>query len=378
MSVEVIQQQLRQVRYPVDTSLTLPPACYHDSTWLRYEQQRLFDRGWLGIGRTDQWKVPGDYEAMLIFDIPVVIVMDQDCTLKAFSNSCLHRSSQITSGRGRCRALVCPFHGWSYDFSGQVIAAPRMGSMDGQAVTQARLKPFHVETAGGFVFLNLQESPDPLAEWLGDFGALHQPWSLDQLVIGRQREFDVDCNWKLFLEVFNEYYHLPHVHPESINHRYPEPDPADIVMGEYTSQFGVTCGNPALLDGREAQAFPTIKTLSQRQRSGTRYTWVYPNMTFAAGADCLWMYHVFPLNSHRTRAVQTICFPPQTTQLDGFEEKAADYYHRFDCAMEEDIPALEKQQTGLQSPYAQQGRFSELEPSVGNFACWYAERMETG
>ena len=118
------------------------------------------------------------------------------------------------------------------------------------------------------------------------------PGSLDQLVIGRQREFDVDCNWKLFLEVFNEYYHLPHVHPESINHRYPEPDPADIVMGEYTSQFGVTCGNPALLDGQEEQAFPRLKHSRKDNAAAPVYSGV-PEHDLCRRVDCLWMYHVF-------------------------------------------------------------------------------------
>ena len=78
------------------------------------------------------------------------------------------------------------------------------------------------------------------------------------------------------------------------------------------------------------------------------------------------------LTARTCRAVQTICFPPETVARDDFEQNAAEYYHRFDVAIDEDIPALEKQQLGMESPFAAQGRFSTLEPSVGNFACWYA------
>jgi hypothetical protein len=157
--------------------------------------------------------------------------------------------------------------------------------------------------------------------------------------------------------VFNEYYHLPYVHPGTINSLYPEPDSTDDVIGEYTTQFGTTSGNPALLEEQQrqqVQSLPVIKTLDEKQRNGTRYTWVYPNMTFAASTDCLWMYHVYPLNGHSTRVVQTICFPSETILLDDFDAVSQAYYKRFDLAIDEDIPALEKQQVGIQSPYAVQ------------------------
>jgi len=375
MSVELIKQQLAAVRYPVSSSLSIPPRCYHDEEWLGREREQLFQRGWFAIGREDQWKVPGDYQSMTIVGIPIVVTMDREGVLKALSNVCLHRASQIMSGAGRCKALVCPFHGWSYDFTGQVISAPRMETARGFSATRHQLKQFHIETSDGFVFLNLGDCPPPLQDRLGDFNHLHAPWSLSDLVTARKREFAVNCNWKLFIEAFNEYYHLPYVHPDSINDRYPEPDPADVVMGEYTTQFGVTSGNPALLDGQNKSEFPKIPTLDDRQCTGTRYTWVYPNMTFAASYDCLWMYHVYPINAGKTHVVQTVCFPPETTMLSDFSEKARAYYDRFDTAIDEDIFALEKQQKGMRSPYAQQGRFSALEPGVGNFACWYAKKM---
>ena len=59
----------------------------------------------------------------------------------------------------------------------------------------------------------------------------------------------------------------------------------------------------------------------------------------------------------------------------GFYEVAESYYERFDVAINEDIPVLEQQHLGMRSPFAGQGRFSYLEPSVARFASWYAERL---
>ncbi len=373
-----IKQALVAVRYPLSSSLTLPPGCYHDEGWLEHEVNCLFRRGWFAIGRQDQWQNPGDYQAIEVAGIPIVVVMDQDGKLQALSNSCLHRSSRIMTGTGNCRVMVCPFHGWSYDTQGRLLSAPRMETAAGFQEKQHSLKKFHVDSLDGFVFLGLEENPVTLTDWTGDFGQVHAPWSPGDLVISRRRTFDVHCNWKLFIEVFNEYYHLPFVHPQSINHYYPEPEPADAVIGEYTTQFGETSGNPALLEENQTRSFPVISTLGEKERKGIRYTWVYPNLTFAASMDCMWLYHVYPITAKSTRVVQTVCFPPETIRRNDFREKAGMYYQRFDLAIDEDIPALERQQAGMQSPYAVQGRFSALEPSVGNFACWYSQKMRHG
>ena len=45
---------------------------------------------------------------------------------------------------------------------------------------------------------------------------------METLVSTRERTFNVNCNWKAFLEVFNEYYHLPYVHPKIIYSNFPE------------------------------------------------------------------------------------------------------------------------------------------------------------
>ena len=156
---------------------------------------------------------------------------------------------------------------------------------------------------------------------------------------------------------------------------YPEPDDADEVSGNFTTQFGVTDSNAALLSDVQDKALPRAFTLNGRERNGTRYTWVYPNMAFAASSDSLWMYEAYPTTAATSQIVQTVCFPPETVLLDDFESRAKHYYDRIDTAIAEDIPYLEQQQTGLSSPYARQGRFSDLEPCVANFAYWYAENI---
>ena len=372
-----IRRDLDKVKHPLADSMTLPPLCYSDEEWLGREREQIFGHGWVAVGREDRWRQSGDYVALDLAGVPLVVMRDGNGQLRAWSNSCRHRGMKLLSGEGRCKVVVCPFHAWTYSLDGTLISAPRMETASGFDPGDFGLTAFRLECRDGFAFVCLDPEQCELEDWLGDFAEVHHPWALDEWVSTRVREFEVDCNWKLFLEVFNEYYHLPCVHPHSIADTYLDPEPCDAVMGEYTTQFGITEGSGGLLEESRDQALPPAPHLSGRNLSGTRYTWVYPNLTFAACFDSLWMYQAYPVTAERCKVIQTIAFPRTSTQRNDFSTRAQTYYRRIDTALEEDLPFLLEQQAGLTSRFAGQGRFSALEPSVGNFACWYAETMRT-
>ena len=375
--VELLKQ-LSLVSADKGKSATLPTACYADRDLFGYEVSSLFRQSWVSVGRADRCKSPGDFTTLNVGNVPIILPRNRSGNLKAFGNTCSHRGSQLLKDSGSCRKIRCPFHCWTYDLDGGLIFAPRMEHAPDFDTDDYGLTEFRVGVRDGFAFVCLDKSTSELGQWLGDFSSLHASWGLANWVTARIREFEVRCNWKAFLEVFNEYYHLPYVHSKSINGMYPEPDDTDEVYGNYTTQFGITTGNAALLNSAQDQAFPCAVSLTGRERNGTRYTWVYPNMTFAASSDSLWMYEAYPVSPTVSKIVQTVCFPAETAMLEGFELRAKHYYERIDTAIEEDIPFLEQQQAGLSSPFAKQGRFSSLEPSVANFAYWYAKKLSGG
>ncbi len=146
--------------------------------------------------------------------------------------------------------------------------------------------------------------------------------------------------------------------------------------GSFTSQFGKTSGTGALLEKEQEYALPEMPGLNADVINSVRYTWIFPNLTFAIGNDALWIYEVHPIGPESCKVFQTTCFPETTIKLDRFEKLSKQYYHRMDAAIEEDIPALENQQAGLRNPYAEQGRFSPLlEANVVSFANWYAKKL---
>ncbi len=370
-----LRRHLARVEPPFDSSDTLPPACYTDPDIYERELETIFRASWIGVGRADRWKSPGDYAAFKLAGIPIIVLRGKEGQLRAFANSCRHRGTQLLEGEGNCRRITCPFHSWTYALDGRLIGAPKMARTRDFDEADYGLVPVRAATCDGFAFVCFDETAPGLDEWLGDFSELHRPWSLADLVSTRRREFEVACNWKVFLEVFNEYYHLPYVHPASLNSIYDLPDDADETAGNYATQFGTTRGTGGLLENTQDEPLPAIETLRDRNRQGTRYSWTFPNMTFAAGTEAIWVYEAYPLAPGRTRVGMTLCFPAATVARPDFEARAQHYYDRFDTALAEDIPMLERQQAGLTSPFARQGRYSYLEPSVAAFAFWYAQKL---
>jgi len=372
-----LADDLAACRAPAGEAATLPPACYADPEVHALEEAAIFRRGWIGVGRSDTWSANGDYRTFELGGVPIIVVRDDDGRLRAYGNSCSHRSSRILEGEGTCARIRCRFHFWTYGLDGRLIGAPSMQRTPGFDTAEHGLTEFALSERHGFALVSLEEEPPAIDDWLGDFGDLHADWPLSDVVTTRRREFTVDCNWKAFAEVFNEYYHLPYVHPDSIDGTYDEPDDPEQVDGAYASHFGTTVGTGGLLDATQDQALPAIPGLTGRPTTGVRYSWLFPNLMVALGREALWMYEVYPDGPDRCRCAQVVCFPQATIDAEGFEDRVADYYERFDTALGEDIPMLVQQHAGQRSPFARQGRFSYLESNVAAFADWYAGQLLT-
>ena len=372
---EELAGALRGVNGDISTSSTLPPVCYTDAEVLEAEMSGLLRWSWLGVARADEWREPGDYRALELAGAPVILLRDEGRGLRAFANTCRHRGTRLLEGSGNTARIRCPFHGWTYDLDGSLRGATRMNATRGFRRADMGLVEFRTAERGGFVFVALSDETPDIDEWIGAFELLHSPWHLGELVTARRREFEVDCNWKLFLEVFNESYHLAYVHAGTFGGIYLEPELPDEVGGCVHSSFSPTAGTGGLKADEQDHVLPAMPGLSARERAGTRYTWVFPVITFAAGSEALWAYAARPLGPGRCRVTQWVCFPPRTVASPGFEAKAERYYARMDEALAEDIAVLEHQQLGMDSPFARAGRWSDLERGAAAFAAWYAKRL---
>ena len=361
---------------PAEQALCIPPECYSDEAVLAEEIETIFKRGWVGIGHAGRFAKAGDYDAMEIGGVPLIILRDKEGALRCFANSCRHRSARLLEGQGNCTGIRCPFHSWAYKLDGSLAGVPHIENMPDFDRSQYGLIEFRAAEVAGLGFICMSADAPDIESHVGDLAQLHSPWPMDDLVPTRRYSFEVQCNWKTFLDVFNEYYHLPYVHADSIDSVYAPPQSSNNVSGAYASQYGETQGTGGLLEDQQKHALPDMPGLDMSVANGVRYTWVFPNMTFAAGSDALWIYETMPIDANSCRVTQTACFAKGTMELENFETAVEQYYIRLDAAIAEDIPALENQQIGLNSPFAEQGRFEPLrEANVASFANWYARTM---
>ena len=379
-SSEVIEQKLLEriklCKLSPQQRRSLPFECYWEDSVFIQEQKHIFSKQWLGLGRADRLELPGEYEVFELCSQALLLIRDQDKALRLYANTCRHRGSKLLDGEGQCKAISCPFHGWTYALDGSLKFAKTMSENPNFDFSDYSLIEYDLKEVQGFLFAFLGSESTDLDIQLGDFSKLHQPWSLNELITTRRQVFEVQCNWKAFLDVFNEYYHLNNVHPASIDNLYLKPEDSEIATGDYASQFGLTSGTGALLEIEQLNALPKMANLDEPWSLGARYSWIFPNMTFAASQEAIWVYEANPINAERCQVRQSICFPKNTTELPDFKEKSQAYYQRLDDAMDEDIVALENQQKGLRNSPSLQGQFSTLmEANVATFAQWYANKV---
>ena len=271
---------LRDVNGDITVSSTLPPACYTGADVLACEMSGLLRRSWLGVARADEWKEPGDYRVLDVAGASLIVVRDEERRLRVFANTCRHRGTRLLEGSGNAARIRCPFHGWTYGLDGSLRGATRMGATRGFRHADMGLVEFRAAERGGFVFVAPSAETPGIDDWLGGFAALHAPWQPETLVTTRRRELEVDCNWKLFLEVFNESYHLADVHAGTFGGIYLEPERPDEVGACVHSSFSPTAGTGGLKADEQDHVLPVMPGLSARERAGTRYTWVFPALTF--------------------------------------------------------------------------------------------------
>ncbi|MDH3466370.1 MAG: aromatic ring-hydroxylating dioxygenase subunit alpha [Gammaproteobacteria bacterium] len=364
------------VQRPMQHAETLPPGVYADEEFYRWEVARIFSGGWHCVGHVGQLPETGDYRAFEIVGVPLILVRGDDLQLRVFSNTCRHRAMPLLEDSGRCRRIRCPFHSWTYGLDGALLRTPGMEQAAEFCHDDYGLVALRVEDSHGLVFVNFDRNAPRLTEFLGDFADVHAPWSFSNMRATRRRGFEVACNWKLFIQVFMEYYHLPSVHPDSLcETRYQPSDDEQAGTGGFISVFGLHEGTGAVLQTANRETLPAIASLHGKWVNGSRYTHILPSTILCATRDCMWFFECYPQGPDRTKLYMNSCFPKDSVALPEFETMVARYYERWDMALDEDIAILEKQQLGVGSPLARPGRISHLESAVGYFETWLAARV---
>lgn len=360
-----------EVRKPLLEARTLPAWCYTSEEFYRREVERVFLKTWSFVGRADEIPNTGDY---LTVDMPggsVVLLRGRDGVVRAFANTCRHRGAQLLSTKkGNCRAIVCPYHSWVYGLDGRLTGAPNMERTDFDK-SAFGLEPLRLDSWAGFLFVNFSEGGPTLLEQLGDLPTQLAPYNHGDMVCVKKVDYHVACNWKFLLENALEAYHTGTVHRTTLG----DQQAVDVeTRGDWEAIFLPGEESVSVLPGEKAP-LPRIEGIHGRAAEGTYFTCVYPSTQFACATDSMWWLRIYPKGPHRTHINFGFCFPKESAALPDFEAKAEPYYRRWKAGLEEDNVISEAQHAGALSVKHRPGPFSYRERAVHRIANWLLDRV---
>jgi choline monooxygenase len=193
---------------------TLPADWYVDPEIARRERAAIFGRNWLLFGPEAGLEAPGQWRTAEICGWPVFVLRGDDGVLRGFHNVCRHRGAALlASETGSCKAVTCPYHGWTYDLAGRLIGAPGFASDDLDRAAYGMLT-LRAETWQGLVFVCVDPESLDLLTWLGALPGLCRgfPLALDMEYFGSY-VVEGAANWKTYCDNTVEGFHLATIHP---------------------------------------------------------------------------------------------------------------------------------------------------------------------
>ncbi|MEM7569241.1 MAG: aromatic ring-hydroxylating dioxygenase subunit alpha [Pseudomonadota bacterium] len=219
---------------------------YIDPAYHTAEMEKMWPKTWQMACREEHIPDPGD---SIVYDVgyhSVLVIRQKDSSIKAFINACPHRGMQLQpcGARTNDKTLRCPFHGFTFGNDGALLKVPCEWDFPHIEKERFGLDEIHVGQWGGFVFINMDDEPKPLHDYLEVMPRHFTDWPLEKRHLSLHVEKILPANWKLALEAFLEAYHVLATHPEGL----PTAGDANAqydVFGPNTSRFVHTIGYPS-------------------------------------------------------------------------------------------------------------------------------------
>jgi phenylpropionate dioxygenase-like ring-hydroxylating dioxygenase large terminal subunit len=352
---------------------TLPRRFYADPEFYRAELDRFYFNQWICAGRADQIPRAGDYFTRTIGDESIIVTRDVSGAIHALFNVCRHRGTRLCEqAEGHfVERIQCPYHAWTYDLAGRLLAAPHMPP--GFSKDDYPLHRAGCEVWDGNIFVHLgnlgHRAPagqaGTLAQQLADLPERFANWRMGDLRLGRRIVYDVKANWKLIVLNYNECLHCPNLHP-TLNklHHYLGADNVAPTSCYCGGAMGFREGVETMsMDGKRRRDF--LPGLSDRQRLQVVYYSIYPNFLLSLHPDYVLTHTLWPRAHDRTEIVCEWHFHPNELAKPDFH--ADDAVAFWDLTNREDWWIAEQSQAGIRSRVYQPGPYSEREELLWSF-----------
>jgi Rieske 2Fe-2S family protein len=358
---------------------TLPGRDYHAQDVFERERERIFFREWFYVARADEAPEPGDFVSVDVAGESLLVVRGKDGELRAFYNVCRHRGSRLcdpeTHGHAKS-AIKCPYHAWSYAYDGSLIGTPLVGK-DELDRTQLGLWHAHLEVWQGYVFVNLADEPAiSLRESLArqtDEPLRYEPWQMGELRTAWQTVVEVESNWKILIENYNECLHCPTVHPElsAIAPTYGK----GLVTEKGRSDWGVSIvGGGAGYTATGTTTIPVMPGVDEEAASAMHGASLFPNMFIDLTGTVVIAGRMQPRSSTHTTMITDYLFRPEVIDEPGFDP--SDVVDFAELVARQDYDVCERVQQGVRSRAFTHGVYAEKDKLPYKFTRTYLAARE--
>jgi len=330
---------------PLAEAFTIPAPWYTDPEILQLESERGFGGNWIAVGRVDQVARAGEFFTAELAGEPLLLVRGPDGELRAFYNVCRHHAAPVaTAPCGLAQSFRCPYHGWNYGLDGSLKGTPEFAGVCNFDRAANGLAAVAVDVWENFVLVNLSPNAISLRSYLSDLAGRVSPLGLQSLQFHSQREYTLDCNWKVYVDNYLDGgYHVPHLH-KGLN--------SVLDYAHYTIENG---------ERYCLQSSPMVASEDHAEVSATRtgdrawYFWLYPNFMMNVYEGVMDTNLVLPLGSNRCRVIFDFFFADVSGER---EEQNAASVATSDRVQAEDVGICESVQRGLASRAYGAGRLS--------------------
>jgi phenylpropionate dioxygenase-like ring-hydroxylating dioxygenase large terminal subunit len=202
-------------RLPADG--LVPASRYRSRAFAHLEWERVWTRVWLLGGHAARLESPGDFLTFEIGPESVLVTRGEDGRARAFFNVCQHRGNILCLAEsGHAAAFQCAYHHWRYGLDGSLASPTAVGlhGFSGGAAEDVRLSELRCEERLGFVWVSMNESPEPIDAFLAPIASEIATYRPEAFTPISETTVEVACNWKTSVDVNNEAYHLATLHPE--------------------------------------------------------------------------------------------------------------------------------------------------------------------
>ena len=381
------KEKLDIVSKPIKDAHGLPNECYTSKEYTLIERKKLFEDKWMVIGVASSLPNVGDAKPVDILGMPILLVRGKDKKIRVFHNVCSHRGLKLVTKSGNIKNVIrCPYHSWSYNFDGELVATPHIGGMNIHQTKDFERSKSNLKQIRSYIWLDLivininnnemsfEEYIKPLSDRWEEF------WPIkDRELINHSNDFgyfklNANCNWKFAIENYCESYHLPWVHP-GLNSYSKIEDHYHIqgLPNRFAGQ-GTVVYNPRF-DGKEK--FPCFPNWPKNKENIAEYVALFPNVMLGIHKDHYYAYWLEPINHEFTLEHMELYYVgEEAANSKKFESLRKQNHKQWEDIQKEDVDIIQGMQIGRNSPVYNGGNFSPvMDNPTHHFHKWVAQNL---